>query len=156
MHQKNVKEQGRKLLALGDIAKELKIKKFVLRNWEREFSIDSVDEGNAKRLYSDKEVHLFAQIKKMLYEDGLAIEEVKQKLIESKSIVSSHAVPVEPESVIAKQGARRIAVLEESTTEYKEKLVLYEVKHQLLELQKLIGKPACQELEGGKLEREEH
>ncbi len=98
MQHKNNKESDRRSFALGDIAKEIRVKKFVLRNWEKEFNFISQSD-NGKRLYSDQEIKLFAHIKKLIYEDGLSIMKVREELGLNLAINQE-------QSLAATQGAR--------------------------------------------------
>lgn len=91
MQQKSIKNSERRVLALGDIAKELKIKKFVLRNWERELNLNTV--SGSKKIYTEKEIDLFSQVKKLVYEEGLHLEQVRQEL-ETKGLLNPARVTI--------------------------------------------------------------
>jgi DNA-binding transcriptional MerR regulator len=57
------------------------IKQYVLRFWEKEFSLLRPKKSKAgNRLYQQKDIELVSQIKHLLYEEGYTIEGAKSKL----------------------------------------------------------------------------
>lgn len=66
---------------IGEVAKILSIKPYVLRYWESEF--DQLRPGkmnNKQRLYFHKDIETLLLIKKLLYKDGYSIRGAKQAL----------------------------------------------------------------------------
>lgn len=71
---------GKKQFRIGDLAQELKVKKFVIRFWEKEFSIKSDRSGGGQRFYTLEDFKLFTQIKDLLYNQGFTIAGAKKQL----------------------------------------------------------------------------
>jgi len=66
---------------IGEVAKILSIKSYILRYWESEF--DQLRPGkmnNKQRLYFHKDIETLILIKKLLYKDGYSIRGAKQAL----------------------------------------------------------------------------
>ncbi|MDE0151383.1 MAG: MerR family transcriptional regulator [Bdellovibrionales bacterium] len=66
---------------IGEVAKILSIKPYILRYWESEF--DQLRPGkmdNKQRLYFHKDIETLLLIKKLLYKDGYSIRGAKQAL----------------------------------------------------------------------------
>ena len=66
---------------IGEVAKILSIKPYILRYWESEF--DQLRPGkmdNKQRLYFHKDIETLFLIKKLLYKDGYSIRGAKQAL----------------------------------------------------------------------------
>jgi DNA-binding transcriptional MerR regulator len=95
---------------IGDVANMLDLKPHVLRYWETEFSsfiLGEKTEGG-QRLYSQQDIDLFDQVKKLLYIEGYSIAGAKKKL-SGKDVsadeqdFSDQAVPKELLSVIKEE-----------------------------------------------------
>ena len=65
---------------IGDLAKELKVKKFVIRFWEKEFGIKSDRSDGGQRFYTSDDLKTFALIKDLLYNKGFTIAGAKKQL----------------------------------------------------------------------------
>jgi DNA-binding transcriptional MerR regulator len=65
---------------IGDLAKELKLKKFVIRFWEKEFGLKADRTTGGQRFYSKDDFTVFAAIKNLLYAQGFTIAGAKQQL----------------------------------------------------------------------------
>ena len=66
---------------IGEVAKILSIKPYILRYWESEF--DQLCPGkmdNKQRLYFHKDIETLLLIKRLLYKDGYSIRGAKQAL----------------------------------------------------------------------------
>ncbi len=74
-----------KKLRIGDLAKELKIKKYVIRFWEKEFELSSDRSQGGQRYYTKKDLDLFLKIKDLLYNEGFTIAGAKKQLQEKES-----------------------------------------------------------------------
>lgn len=90
-----VKMQKRKF-RIGELAKKLNLERFVVRFWEKEFSIKTKRSQGSQRFYDENDLKKFGLIKRLLYEEGFTIIGAKKKLKE-KSFSSSES------SVIASQ-----------------------------------------------------
>jgi len=71
---------GKRQFRIGDLARELHIKKFVIRFWEREFDIKSDRSEGGQRFYTDDDLKTFQTIKHLLYEQGFTIAGAKKHL----------------------------------------------------------------------------
>lgn len=71
---------SQKQFRIGDLAKELKVKKFVVRFWEREFGIKSDRSQGGQRFYTSDDLKTFLTIKDLLYNQGFTIAGAKKQL----------------------------------------------------------------------------
>jgi DNA-binding transcriptional MerR regulator len=93
MQQQKVHMDKRKF-RIGDLAEELKVKKFVIRFWEKEFDIKSDRSEGGQRFYTSEDLHRFIRIKDLLYNKGFTIAGAKKQLyadLENMMNVSSAA-----------------------------------------------------------------
>jgi DNA-binding transcriptional MerR regulator len=74
---------GKKEFRIGDLAKELKVKKFVIRFWEKEFGFKSHRSEGGQRFYTQDDFLIFSQIKNLLYSKGFTIAGAKKQILES-------------------------------------------------------------------------
>jgi DNA-binding transcriptional MerR regulator len=65
---------------IGDLAKELKVKNFVIRFWEKEFGLKSDRSQGGQRFYSEQDLRTFLLIKDLLYQQGFTIAGAKKQL----------------------------------------------------------------------------
>jgi DNA-binding transcriptional MerR regulator len=65
---------------IGELAKHLNVKKFVIRFWEKEFELYSLRSHGGQRFYDEKDIHHFSTIKKLLYEEGFTIAGARKYL----------------------------------------------------------------------------
>lgn len=89
-----MKMQKRKF-RIGELAKKLELERFVVRFWEKEFSIKTKRSQGSQRFYDENDLRKFEQIKRLLYEEGFTIVGAKKKLKEKSS--------TKGESIIASQ-----------------------------------------------------
>jgi DNA-binding transcriptional MerR regulator len=67
--------------SISEVAQTTGIKPYVLRFWEKEFSLLKPKKNRAgNRSYQQKDIDLINQIKHLLYEEGYTIEGAKSKL----------------------------------------------------------------------------
>ena len=67
--------------SISEVAQATGIKPYVLRFWEKEFSLLKPKKNRAgNRSYQQKDIDLISQIKHLLYEEGYTIEGAKSKL----------------------------------------------------------------------------
>lgn len=117
---------------IGDVAKELKLKKFVLRFWEKELNLKPSRSAGGQRFYEEEDFETFKLIKSLLYERKFTLAGAKKELeslkTRKKTIIASQktdmSIPL-PEIVEA-QPAINI---------YSE---LIEIKQKLKKLQELL------------------
>lgn len=65
---------------IGDLAKELNLKKFIIRFWEKEFDLKSDRSSGGQRFYTQEDLSLFLTIKDLLYSQGFTISGAKKQL----------------------------------------------------------------------------
>lgn len=65
---------------IGDLANELKVKKFVIRFWEQEFQLSTERSDGGHRFYTDADLKTFQLIKSLLYHQGYTIEGARKQL----------------------------------------------------------------------------
>ncbi len=66
---------------IGQAAKEIGVKTYVLRFWEGEFDeIEPIRTESGQRLYSEEHLDIIREIKRLLYDEGLTIDGAKKKL----------------------------------------------------------------------------
>ncbi len=67
--------------SISEVAQITGVKPYVLRFWEKEFSVLRPKKNKAgNRSYQQKDIDLINQIKHLLYEEGYTIEGAKSKL----------------------------------------------------------------------------
>ncbi|MBN2140608.1 MAG: MerR family transcriptional regulator [Desulfovibrionaceae bacterium] len=72
-----------KTYKIGQAAKILDLKPYVLRFWESEFErLKPVRTASGQRLYTDEHIKLLRKIKRLLYAEGLTIEGARKRLDE--------------------------------------------------------------------------
>lgn len=70
-----------KTYKIGQAAKELGVKTYVLRFWEGEFDeIEPIRTQSGQRLYTEEHLEKIREIKQLLYDEGLTIDGAKKKL----------------------------------------------------------------------------
>ena len=87
----------RRQFRIGELAKELDIKRFVIRFWEKEFGIKTSRSQGGQRFYSEADLEQFKLIKQLLYTQKYTIDGARKHIqnfgknstkIEKKPIVS--------------------------------------------------------------------
>lgn len=74
-------ESGEKLYKIGQAAKEVGLKTYVLRFWETEFDkLQPVRTPTGQRMYTEEHIGLLRTIKSLLYDEGLTIEGARKRL----------------------------------------------------------------------------
>lgn len=70
---------------IGELATKLEVERFVIRFWEKEFSIKGFRSEGGQRFYDDKDLKKFELIKDLLYSKGFTISGAKKYLKEHKN-----------------------------------------------------------------------
>ena len=84
-------KMAQKKFRIGELAKRLSVEQFVIRFWEKEFEIKHQRKKGTQRFYYEEDLHIFAQIKNLLYLEGFTIAGAKQQLachITKRTVVS--------------------------------------------------------------------
>jgi DNA-binding transcriptional MerR regulator len=85
---------------IGEVAKILGVKPYVLRYWETEFSVLKPGKTPSRhRLYRKRDVETLLEIKRLLYEEGFTIAGAKKRIKENEkeeSLQTPSPPPVPP------------------------------------------------------------
>ncbi len=74
-----------KTYKIGQAAKLVDLKPYVLRFWETEFEqLSPIRTATGQRLYTEEHVNLVRRIKELLYSQGLTIEGARKRLVASE------------------------------------------------------------------------
>ncbi|MBV8661421.1 MAG: MerR family transcriptional regulator [Candidatus Dependentiae bacterium] len=117
---------------IGELAKQLKLKKFVLRFWEKELDIKPHRSNGGQRFYQEEDFETFKLIKTLLYDRKFTLAGAKKELESLKShkkpIIASQKtdMSIPTPEIIAQEPAINI---------YNELLV---IKQKLQQLQQLL------------------
>jgi len=71
---------SKKKFRIGELARELQVKKFVIRFWEKEFDLKSHRSQGGQRYYTQEDLKAFDTIKFLLYKKGFTIAGAKTEL----------------------------------------------------------------------------
>ncbi len=75
---------------IGETSKIVGVEPYVLRFWEKEFPfLKPKKTKGGQRLFTNKDIQILLQIKKMLYEEKYTIEGVRKKLMERFNYLNS-------------------------------------------------------------------
>ncbi|MFC1842097.1 MerR family transcriptional regulator [Candidatus Dependentiae bacterium] len=80
---------------IGDLSKRLNVDKFVIRFWEKEFSLHSDRSEGGQRFYEEKDFETFKEIKNLLYEKKFTIAGAKKQIqnsYENTKIIASQKI----------------------------------------------------------------
>jgi DNA-binding transcriptional MerR regulator len=79
---------------IGEVARIVGVKPYVLRYWETEFAVLKPGKTPSRhRLYRRRDVELLLEIKHLLYEEGFTIAGAKKRLKEGEKDEYSPALP---------------------------------------------------------------
>lgn len=117
----------KKQFRIGQLANQLKLERFVVRFWEKEFGIKSTRSVGGQRFYTQDDVDLFIKIKRLLYEEGFTIAGAKKYLLD-KTIKNT--------TVIASKRTH-MDEFNDTSTEKLQKEISH-LKKQLLKLKELL------------------
>ncbi|MCX7917969.1 MAG: MerR family transcriptional regulator [bacterium] len=73
-----------KFYYIKDVSKLIDIPSHILRYWEKELNIKIMRDKKGNRIYTEKDVEFFKEIKSLIYKEGFKIKGVKKKLKEKK------------------------------------------------------------------------
>lgn len=117
---------------IGELAKHLKLKKFVLRFWEKELDIKPHRSTGGQRFYQEEDFETFKIIKELLYERKFTLAGAKKELL----LLKSNKKPI-----IASQRTDMTNSLEE-IVHHQEPVNIYKelvaIKQKLIQLQELL------------------
>jgi DNA-binding transcriptional MerR regulator len=82
---------------IGEVAKIVGVKPYVLRYWETEFAVLKPGKTPSRhRLYRRRDVEILLEIKRLLYEEGFTIAGAKKRLKENDKDTPLPVSPVAP------------------------------------------------------------
>ena len=127
-----------KIYKIGQAAKLVGLKSYVLRFWEGEFEqLEPIRTPSGQRLYNDSHIELISRIKTLLHDEGLTIEGARKRLDSPENEQKESVHPVvnsTPEGV-----AQLPLFSHESCSAGYEKELLKEIHIELQELKKLLN-----------------
>ena len=112
---------------IGELAKLLEVERFVIRFWEKEFSIKSHRSEGGQRFYDEKDYEKFQQIKILLYEKGFTIAGARKQIEKTPELPNLRI-----------QASQKTTVNEELVESQKEEIKF--LSDQILKLQKQLIK----------------
>ena len=118
--QQHTVSMGQRQFRIGDLANELKVKKFVIRFWEQEFGLSADRSEGGHRFYTTADLHTFQIIKDLLHNQGYTIEGARKQLplllknnaVEVAPVVETEAAPTIEIATETKQILTALPVLE--------------------------------------------
>ena len=128
---------------IGELAKHLNVKKFVIRFWEKEFALRATRSDGGQRFYNEDDIHSFCIIKSFLYEQGFTIAGARKHLQEASLSAASLRLPEISVATKAlsdrptwQRDSHRTTLESSATSDLK--LQLDELKKQLVALRELL------------------
>jgi DNA-binding transcriptional MerR regulator len=111
----------KKQFRIGTLAKKLKVEKFVIRFWEKEFDLKTTRSEGGQRFYDEEAAHQFQTIKELLYEKRFTIEGARQYIQQAhptKKILGSKTSTTGLDSYVTK----KLALLQQQLIQLRESL----------------------------------
>jgi len=129
----------KKKFRIGECAKHLNIERFVIRFWEKEFNLKTDRSSGGQRFYSDEDVALFEEIKKLLYQKGFTIAGAKQHISQNRSLAGTD---FKQKTETYSSAQKQTKETEQALLEKNKKLTIEkeELKNQLLQLNRQLHK----------------
>jgi len=127
-------QMSKKKFRIGELSRELKVKKFVIRFWEKEFSLKSDRSQGGQRYYTHEDFRAFNTIKHLLYDQGYTIAGAKvqlEKVLKSKTPVKEGNEPIKAATKTAEKAVPYIP------EDFLEKVVI--LKEKLIKLKQELG-----------------
>jgi len=75
---------SKKQFRIGELSKALNVEKYVIRFWEKEFSLAPDRSAGGQRFYTEDDLISFQHIKTLLYDQGFTISGARKQLASSK------------------------------------------------------------------------
>lgn len=79
-----MQEEIKKLYySISEVSEKTELKQYVLRYWESEFDqLKPIKNRSGNRIYTDEDIAMILQIKRLLYEEKFTVEGAKRRLSE--------------------------------------------------------------------------
>lgn len=106
----------KKLLSAEEVARELNVKKFLVRFWEKEFKLKLEHAGAGNRCYSHDDLKVFAEIKDLVHNKKMSISQARKHLeanfgVQTHQADSATAVSVAPNAEGSVPGYKKTDVI---------------------------------------------
>lgn len=85
-------KMAKKQFRIGELAKRLEVKRFVIRFWEKEFELSASRSSGKQRFYDEEDYVTFKQIKQLLYNEKFTISGAKKQLLAEKKCIPSISI----------------------------------------------------------------
>lgn len=134
---------------IGELAYYLKVEKFVIRFWEKEFTIQTYRSEGGQRFYHDKDVEKFLLIKELLYQKGYTIAGAKKELKErSKRKNQPEVAPVEeqPKIIASQKTTLDQEIIDKQETKAQLEQQIIDLQQKLLKLREFLSKHSNEQL----------
>lgn len=127
-----------KIYKIGQAAKAVGLKSYVLRFWEGEFGqLKPIRTPSGQRLYNEEHLGLIRRIKDLLHDEGLTIEGARKRLDTPDE--GSIEVPQESETIAPGVVSQLSLFSQENVQSGEDKEILREIRAELLEIKDLLG-----------------
>jgi DNA-binding transcriptional MerR regulator len=118
---------------IGEVAKIIGVKPYVLRYWETEFPILKPGKTPSRhRLYRRRDVELLLEIKRLLYEEGFTIAGAKKQLKDNEAAPPQPSQNQTPPPTSPKMEEMKEAEETEQSVQPPESITFEPLSHQLL------------------------
>lgn len=132
--QDQIVSMSKRKFRIGDLAQELKIKKYIIRFWEKEFDLKSDRSDGGQRFYTEDDLALFVKIKQLLYKEGFTIAGARKQLGINDSTSTSQLISQNENKIAFSMQERFSGATESSlTTESGDSIVPARVNEEFLE-----------------------
>ncbi len=131
-------QSDEKIYKIGQAAKLVDLKSYVLRFWEGEFEqLEPIRTPSGQRLYNDGHIRLIRKIKTLLHDEGLTIEGARKRL----DVPEDLAIDSEVDHPDSGRFIPQLPLFSNAgnDSEPAEKRVLKDVHSELLEIKKILG-----------------
>lgn len=124
---------------IGELANRLKIERFIIRFWEKEFSIKTNRSQGRQRYYDEYDLEKFTLIKQLLYERGFTIAGAKRE-IEGTKYALQRGTPSDSTDTKTPISEERIAQLKQELQEQRKQFETQvgDLKDQLRQLRDIL------------------
>ncbi|WP_027721580.1 MerR family transcriptional regulator [Maridesulfovibrio zosterae] len=127
-----------KIYKIGQAAKLVGLKSYVLRFWEGEFEqLEPIRTPSGQRLYNDGHIALISRIKSLLHDEGLTIEGARKRLDSPEP--DDSAVAALEESTASNIEQLPLFLHDGRSDNFVDKSVLKEIQAELLALKNLLS-----------------
>ncbi len=77
-------------LRIGELSSTLKVEKYIVRYWEKEFELSPQRSAGRQRFYTADDLETFMHIKELLYQKGFTIAGARQQITLRKNGAHSY------------------------------------------------------------------